>query len=79
MRPFIPARYATLAFSFLVSGMMSFFVSGIATLIAIGPSQQYFGEWMLAWFPSWLFAFPTILVVVPTVHRILKRLVVAPE
>ncbi|MGI9500835.1 MAG: DUF2798 domain-containing protein, partial [Geminicoccaceae bacterium] len=61
-------RYAPILFGFLLSGMMSFVVSGIATLRAIGAIEGFIGFWFSAWIPSWTAAFPTALIVAPIVQ-----------
>ena len=70
----IPARYSHIVFGFVLSGMMSFIVSGIATLRAVGMVPDFFGVWMGGWFPSWAVAFPVVLVVAPIARRIVGRL-----
>ena len=71
----IPARYATIAFAFVLSALMSFLVSGIATLRNAGFTDDFFSLWIGAWLPSWLFAFPTVVVVAPIARRIVNRMV----
>lgn len=67
-------RYAPLLFGFLLSGMMSFVVSGIATLRAVGPAEGFPGLWLAAWIPSWMVAFPTVLIVAPIVRRFVAKI-----
>lgn len=69
----MPPRFASVLFGFLLSGMMSFVVSGIATLRALGAVDGFFGHWLSAWAPSWAVAFPTALVAAPIVRRIVAR------
>lgn len=71
-------RYAPFLFGLLVSGLMSFLVSGVATLRALGPVEGFGGFWMAAWLPAWAVAFPTILVVAPLVRRLVASLVRQP-
>lgn len=71
----IPARYAPYLFGFILSGLMSFLVSGIATIRAIGMVPGILGFWIEAWLPSWFVAFPVVLVVAPFTRRIVARLV----
>ena len=71
MQPFIPKRGEHIAFSLLLSGMMSFIVSATSTFLAIGS----FDGLLLAWLSSWAIAFPAIVIVAPIVRRILKRIV----
>lgn len=75
MTPFVPKRFEQVAFGLLLSGMMSFLVSGLSTIIARGVDSGLPMVWLSAWLPSWAVAFPTVLVVAPFVRRILKRIV----
>lgn len=70
----IPHRFAPIAFGFILSGLMSLIVSGIATVRAAGLIEGVFGLWMGAWLTSWLVAFPTVLVIAPVTRRIVARL-----
>lgn len=70
----IPARFAPVLFGFLLSGMMSFIVSGIATFRAAGLGDGFMGLWMSSWASSWLVAFPTVLVVAPLTRRLVARM-----
>lgn len=66
-------RFAPVVFGLLLSGLMSFIVSLVATLRAAGLTDGFFLLWMSAWIPSWLVAFPTVLVVAPAVRRFVER------
>lgn len=68
-------RYAPLLFGFLLSGLMSFVISGISTLRAVELDDGFVALWMSAWISSWIIAFPTVLVVAPLVRRMVARLV----
>ena len=73
----IPARLEPVAFVFVLSGLMSFLVSGISTFRAIGLVEAFPNFWLGAWLTSWIVAFPVALVVVPVARRIVGRLVKA--
>lgn len=75
MKPFIPRRMEHIIFGLLLSGMMSFLVSGVSTALAVGISAELPLAWISAWLPSWAIAFPAVLLVAPFVRRILHRLV----
>lgn len=75
MKPFIPRRFEHVAFGLLLSGFMSFLVSGLSTVIAMGVNSMLPAAWLAAWLASWLMAFPVILVVAPMVRGILSRIV----
>lgn len=68
-------RFAPILFGFLLSGLMSLVVSGIATVRALGLVDGLPGLWMSSWMSSWLVAFPTVLVVAPLVRRMVAGLV----
>ena len=53
----IPKRYAPLLFTLFLSGQMSFIVSGVATLRAIGFTDSFVQTWLAAWSLSWPVAF----------------------
>ncbi len=76
MKPFIPKRLEHVTFGFLLAGMMTFFVSGISTVMAVGVGDPSFaGKWMRAWVITWAIAFPIVLFVAPAVRRIVHRIV----
>lgn len=68
-------RYAPIRFGLLLSGIMSFIVSGVATLRALGPSWEMLATWLpTAWLGSSAVAFPSVPVCAPLVRRIVARL-----
>ena len=71
-------RFAPALFGFILSGLMSFVVSGIATVRNAGLVDSFLELWIGAWLPSWLIAFPTVLVVAPMARRFVGMLVKAP-
>jgi hypothetical protein len=71
----LPARYAAYVTPFVLSIFMSAIVSFIATLRAVGFSDSLFMQWLGAWGLSWLIAFPTLLVVMPVVRKIVGAVV----
>lgn len=71
----ISPRFAPVVFGFVLSAMMSFLVSGIATLRTAGVTEAFLGQWIGAWLPSWLIAFPVVLVVAPLARRAVASLV----
>ncbi len=67
----IPVRFAPFVFGFILSGLMSFLVSGVATFRTIGFAEGFFELWVLgAWLPSWAVAYPVVLVVAPLTRRL---------
>ena len=74
----MPSRSANILFGFILSALMSFLVSGIAILRNAGLDDTFLSMWMEAWLPSWLIAFPTVLVVAPLMRRLVGMLVTAP-
>ena len=70
----IPARFAPVLFGFILSGLMSCVVSGIATWRALGVHPGFIGDWAGSWIVSWAIAFPTVLIVAPITRRIVGAL-----
>lgn len=74
----LPPRYAGIVLPLLLSVVMTFVVSGIATARSIGLAPAFVGTWMSAWGLSWIVAFPTLLVVMPMVRRLVGLIVETP-
>ena len=74
----IPARYGPALFSFVLSGMMSLLVSGVATWRALPAHQDLLAPWMGAWFSGWLLGFPAVMVAAPLARKAVARLTAAP-
>jgi TM2 domain-containing membrane protein YozV len=70
----MPARYAPVLFGFILSALMSFLVSGIATFRNAGLVDGFF----LTWINAWAIAFPVVLVVAPITRKLVGVLVKAP-
>jgi hypothetical protein len=75
--PRLPSRYGALVMPVVLSVLMSLVVSGVSTLKSLGIGPDFVSTWPMAWLLSWLVAFPTLLVVLPLVRRIVG-LVVEP-
>ncbi len=71
----IPARFAPALFGFILSGLMSLVVSGIATFRVAGAGPDFALAWMGAWLAAWVVAFPVVLVVAPFARRVVAGLV----
>ncbi|RTQ34857.1 DUF2798 domain-containing protein [Variovorax gossypii] len=74
----LPARYAAIVMPLLLSIFMSCIVAGIATLRSMGFAEGLLRMWMSTWGVSWLVAFPSLLVVLPVVRRIVAATVQSP-
>jgi len=70
----IPARFEPALFGFILSGLMSLVVSGIATLRVTGPVAGFAALWMGAWLSAWVFAFPVVLFIAPVARRMVSRM-----
>jgi Protein of unknown function (DUF2798) len=68
----ITSKHEPIVFGLILSGLMSFLVSGIATFRAAGPAAGFFILWLQAWLTSWLVAFPTVLMVAPVARRMAR-------
>ncbi len=70
----IPSRFEPFVFGLILSGLMSFVVSGIATLRVTGLVPGFPGLWLGAWLTAWVFAFPVVLFIAPVARRIVSRM-----
>ncbi|MBQ0708799.1 MULTISPECIES: DUF2798 domain-containing protein [unclassified Ochrobactrum] len=69
----LPARYASIVMPFILSIMMTFVVSLIATAKSLGISHpDLASSWMSSWALSWVVAFPVLLAVLPVVRKIVS-------
>jgi hypothetical protein len=73
--PKLPARSAAWVTPLLLSILMTFIVSLISTLRTVGLSAEMPGIWLGAWGMSWVFAYPTLLLVLPLVRKATAALV----
>jgi len=71
----IPKKYEMVLFAFLMSFFMAGFMSFIVTLINIGFVDGLLWKWLEAYWKAFLVAFPTIMVVVPQVRKIVLKLI----
>jgi hypothetical protein len=68
----LPAKFELPLFALLLSGLMSFIVSGVALMRNLGaiPTPAL---WLNAWLSSWLVAFPSVILIAPLVRKLVTR------
>lgn len=71
----MPKWAAPYVIGLLLSGVMSFIVSGIATWRALGLIDGFLGTWMGAWSVAWAVAFPTLVIFRPLVTKLVMAFV----
>jgi len=74
----IPARFAPILFSALLSAIMVAIVSAFVLVTAQGVHAGLPAQWLRSCLTTWPVAFPTVAVVAPLVRRIVGRLTAAP-
>lgn len=76
----IPNRFAPFLFPLLLSGFMTFLITGISMLRVLGIDAlvtnpgNFLQTWMKAYLSSWLIAYPILLLVIPIVRRMVNWL-----
>ena len=70
----IPARYAPLLFSALLSTIMVAIVSAFVLVTTRGFQPDLASQWGKSMLRTWPVAFPTVAVVAPLVRRLVARL-----
>ncbi len=58
----------------LLSGFMSFIMSGAITFINLGAVHGFMSIWFHAWMVAYLIAFPTILIVFPFARKLAMKI-----
>lgn len=77
----IPKRFAPALFPFLLSGLMTFLITGISIMRVLGIDAlvndpgNFLQIWMKAYGSSWLVAYPILLLVIPIVRRAVDWLI----
>ena len=69
----IPARFAPIIFSALLSAIMVCIVSAFVLVISQGVHSEFATQWLRSCITTWPVAFPTVAVVAPWVRRIVIR------
>lgn len=73
--PKLPAQYA----GFVLPLFISFFMSGIISMINlwrnVGWSDTFLQIWFSVWMMSWLVAYPAVLIILPLVRRLTALIV----
>ncbi|MCC0804842.1 DUF2798 domain-containing protein [Methylobacterium sp. W2] len=75
LRGCLPPRSQGLLMPLVLSVLMTLIVSAIATYKTLAPGAAFLEHWPPAWALSWVVAFPTLLLVLPLVRRIVGFLV----
>ena len=70
----VSIKYLHQVQALLLSGFMSFIMSGAITLINLGYIDQFIGIWLHAWVVAYAIAFPTILLVFPFARKLAMRI-----
>jgi hypothetical protein len=76
----VPKRFAPFLFPLLLSGFMTFLITGISMTRVLGINSlvndpgNFLQIWMKAYLSSWLVAYPILLLVIPFVRRVVDGL-----
>ncbi|WP_313621084.1 DUF2798 domain-containing protein [Achromobacter sp.] len=74
----LPQRYTRFLMPLVLSVFMSAIVSAVATATSVGLGPDFVVSWPNAWGASWIVAFPSLLILLPVVRRIVGWMVVQP-
>lgn len=70
----IPARFAPLLFSALLSAIMVCIVSAFVLFISNGVQPDMAQQWLKSCLTTWPVAFPTVALVAPQVRRLVASM-----
>lgn len=68
----LPASSATFIVPMITAAIMTFLVTGISSWLNLEFDKAFFSKWMMSWGISWLIAFPTLLVSLPIVKKLVS-------
>ncbi|MGH6760832.1 MAG: DUF2798 domain-containing protein [Phyllobacterium sp.] len=71
----LPQSYARFVMPLVLSVFMSAIVSAVATVTSFGIGPDFVVNWPSAWGASWMVAFPSLLLILPFVRRIVGLIV----
>ncbi|MFD4840681.1 DUF2798 domain-containing protein [Achromobacter sp. NPDC058515] len=74
----LPQGYTRFLMPLVLSIFMSAIVSAVATATSVGLGPDFVASWPNAWGASWIVAFPSLLLLLPVVRRIVAWMVVQP-
>lgn len=72
----IPARFAPILFSALLSAIMVCIVSAFVLAISRGVDSEFPAQWLRSCITTWPVAFPTVAIVAPWVRRLVANVTV---
>jgi hypothetical protein len=75
----LPARIHHYALPIGTSFFMTFLVTGVATVRALGWDKAMFEMWFTSWMIAWVIAAPTMYFAMPLVRRALGRIIEEPQ
>lgn len=70
----VSSKYLHQVQALLLSGFMSFIMSGAITLINLGFADHFTKIWLHAWIVAYAIAFPTILLVFPFARKLAMKI-----
>ena len=70
----LPVKYTFFVQSLLVSGFMSFMVSGVITYLNLGMIPNFLSIWIHAWLIAYTIAYPAILIIFPFARKLSLKL-----
>ena len=71
----IPKKYEFFVFAFCMATLMTFIMSGVVSFLNIGLVDNFLSIWALAFIKAFIVAFPSVLMVVPIVRRLVKKII----
>jgi hypothetical protein len=75
----LPAKYASVLVPFFLSMIMTCLVCFINIVRLVGLNEGFVSKWFAGWMMAWLISFPTVLVVLPLVKKMLSYIVEIPK
>lgn len=71
----LPARFESQLFAFLLTGVTSLVVAGVAVFHHVGWADGFFVMCIQTWLPGWGVVFPLAIVIAPGIRKLVGRCV----
>ncbi len=75
----LSAKHVVWVMPLLLSAIMSALVSMVSMLNNLGWVEGFLNLWLHSWLLSWMIAFPSVLMVLPIVRKLVALLVDVPK
>lgn len=75
----LPPHFNSTVLPGVLSFLMTMVISFVTTFANLGMSDKFLTKWFGAWMFSWIIAFPTLVILLPLVRKLVSNFVEPPK